>query len=171
MTTAQNDDRGGWLIAAALLAQLAACYGVVYKTSGRLLGGEGFKGVLAGTLGAGFVLVLLGAAVLAATEKASAAAKTRYSRLGAAALLLAALGFSWAVALPVLRHDPETYYYGSATASYAVTYGDGRTETKSGAELGVEKWEWAVAWRLSAALVLWAAGLYRLARRAEPPAA
>lgn len=160
MAEQRTVDRSGWWLVAGLLGQLLACYAVVYKVSGRIMLGDGFKGIFAGTVGSLFALLLLVAGVTVTTEKSTAAVRARIRLGGSVALLAAVAAFGWFVTLPVLRHDPSTYYYGSATATYDVTYSSGKTEQRSGASLGEEKWDWAVALRLSATLALGAAALF-----------
>lgn len=158
-------DWTGWLFGAGAAAQIAACYGTAYWFAQRLLGGEGFKGVLAGTLGSLFVLLILAAAFSTFIEKFPAEKRETFNRAGIAALLLLVAGFAWKFTLPTLRSDPSTYYYGTATGTYSVTYTDGRKETRSGADLGGEKWDWAVGLYLSSTYALAAGAVLLLSRR------
>ncbi|MBI3550557.1 MAG: hypothetical protein HY078_16085 [Elusimicrobia bacterium] len=165
-----SDKTGAW-IAGGAVAQLLLCFGIVFKTTGHILGGEGFKGILAGTLGSLFGAVVLGAAVSAAAEKLPAESRPKANLAAGALLVLLTALFAWRVAIPTLRHDPATYYYGSASMQYRVTYSSGKKETHSGAELGERKWGWAVGLYLSSTIALGAVGLFTLYRAIKPPQA
>ena len=53
--------------------------------------------------------------------------------------------------VPLLRRDPRAYY-GNPDSEYEVRYSSGRVETKSGAEIGVEKWNEDVGLYVGASL-------------------
>ena len=162
---AKRSDWSGTLFTAGLVLYFGVFYGLVYWKTGRLMGGEGFKGILAGTLGCGFAILLLSAALATAVEKLAAPLKARLQMAALCALGAGALFFGWYFAAQTLRQDPSTYYYGTATGQYQVTYTSGKTETKSGAELGGDKWDWDVGLYLSITLTSAAAALWGLLKR------
>lgn len=161
----QSSNRGAYLFVAGAIFYVAFCYGLIYKISGNILGESGFKGILAGTLIGGFGGIILGAVSLSLAEKASPERRPKILAAGDIALLLISGLLAWFLAIPTLKQEATTYYYGSATTTYEVTYNSGKVEHKSGAELGEDKWDWAAALYLTLCLSTAAIALSSLLRR------
>lgn len=168
---APKSDRGGLVILIGIVACLAVCGAAIYFVKGIIIGGSGFKGILLGTLvgwGAAFLLTAL--VELPKKSMPSARAKAGLDVGRALVMLGLAVVFVFLFLIPIFRADPTSYYYGAPTAEYRVTYSSGREETRSGAELATEKWEFRAGAYLSASLVfatVTLAGLAQTLRRRE----
>ena len=151
---APKPDRGGLVIITGIVACLAACGAAIYFVKGIIIGGSGFKGILLGTLvgwGAAFLLTAL--VELPKKSMASARAQAGLDTIRSLLMLLGVAAFAYLVLIPIFKADPTSYYYGAPTAQYKVTYSSGREETRSGAELATEKWEFRTGAYLASSLV------------------
>ena len=142
----KDDAKPAWPFVVGLVCYLSFFIGGVFFLKGVLLGEEGLKGIMAGSLiGLAVFAVLNGMAdALVKKRAASGSAPARLEIGKGLALLAVSAAFAWAMVRPLLKADPSTYYYGTATGQYEVTYGSGRVEKHSGAELGEKKWGWAI---------------------------
>ena len=102
-------DRSGLSISAAAVGQLLACYLIAYGVSKRVMGGQGFEGILAGTLGSLFGFLILGAIFSTSIEKLPAEKRATLNRAGIGAMLALVAAFAWFFTIPTMQKKAGTY--------------------------------------------------------------
>lgn len=159
-------DKGGYFLLIGILSSFALCGGIIFFFKGIIIGGSGMKGILLGTLGGGIGILILSAAGEALSERLFSTARAKRGLDLVKYLLLLALisSFVYYLLIPTFRRSPTEYGY-ARDAQYEITYSSGKRETKTGAELSLEKWEYQAGLYLALTLVATAVWLVGLSMR------
>ncbi len=145
-----------------LAGYVTACIGGIYLLTGEIVAENGFKALVAGTLGSLFAILILGG--LASTLildrfKSDPAGRARAAMALSGVLLLAVASFACFEFQPLAARNPSTFY-GAPQARYKVTFTSGAQEIRTGAQLGSEEWGWWMGFYFSLMLVCGASGLW-----------
>lgn len=165
----QAPKRGkSWMAVAGIVPFFALCAGPIYLTSRVIVGGEGLQGIILGAIIGFFVYLILNAAV-APLARRVCPGRLRTFQSGLIIVVVAILGFFFV--WPFLHKDPSTYYTGDPTAQYQITYSDGKQEVRTGAAIGIEKWEFAAGVRVGVAAAVLLLAFFSAFERDPSPGA
>ena len=154
---------GMWVFL-GLTGYVVICIGGIYLISGEIVSGNGFKAILAGSIGSLFAVLILGAFVSSLVLdrfKNNPVRRAQAAAILSTAFVCAVAFFTWYEFLPLAKRNPASFY-GAPDSSYEVTFTSGAKETRSGAQLGREEWSWWVGFYFSIVLVNGALGLWML---------